>query len=534
MIDTHKNNYQPIQIFYLAVCFIIFLVLLMIANHYPSNSLISPYIHSMVKSSLANFVWTYSMGFFLSISIICATTYLLVRNNTIILWYMAVGMFVSMGFASAILPYYIPGSNTDFIFHSLNNGANLAAVTCGVRIIQYITQRSDVAKFNKFLPLATIGFSSCSLCYFAENVQTYLLVYSIFLLSCFRLHVECLKMLYWGLKEDKIEKYFIYNFIFLSIVSLFQALPVVLGNYETIVFIRLVNSIILPIPFIIFIASVFSKSILNYQENQRKVEILLLEKQAILEVQNETLAMQVTEQTSELQALNSTKDRLFSIIGHDLRSPIASLKGILLLIDNQQLSREEFNDLLQNIHKNVDNVYTTLENLLQWSLSQMKAIKPMPKTFNLNDTIIQMVELFRETTKQKEIDLQVNISENLDVFADENHIRIVIQNLIANALKFTPKKGQISINSTIASNYIILKVIDTGIGINPEEIKAIFTNPTLKEGTLGEKATGLGLILCKELIKQNAGEIGVISLPNQGTTFEISIPKKQNIINILP
>jgi two-component system, sensor histidine kinase and response regulator len=167
-----------------------------------------------------------------------------------------------------------------------------------------------------------------------------------------------------------------------------------------------------------------------------------------------------------------------------------------------------------------------LENLLQWSLSQMKSMKPSLKSFDVNDIVEQTVELFKDVAKQKQIDLQTNISGNLMVFADENHIRAVVRNLINNALKFTPKNGQVSINSKFKNNYVVLQITDTGIGINTDEIALIFTNPKLKQGTLGEKGTGLGLILCQDLIKQNFGEINVRSELQTGTTFEVLIPQK--------
>ena len=207
---------------------------------------------------------------------------------------------------------------------------------------------------------------------------------------------------------------------------------------------------------------------------------------------------------------------------------------MLLLLDNQQLSREEFNDLLLHLQKNVDNVHGMLENLLQWSLSQMKGMKPNLKVFEMNDVIEQTIELFKEVAKQKNIELRTNILENLTVFADENHVQAVIRNLLNNALKFTPKDGNVSVSGKSKNNFVELQIINSGIGISTDELQTIFSNPKLKQGTAGENGTGLGLILCKDLIKQNSGEISVKSDFMKNTTFEVLIPKKAEFVKIQP
>jgi signal transduction histidine kinase len=524
MTTPKKHNF--IQIIYLAICLAVFLFLLTKAQHSTVKRPFDDFITLYLKSAFTKATWTFTLGFFIDLSTVFAMTYLFVRNNKIILWYMALGLCLSLGYIAALLPYYFEGPAINFTCYSFNNASHLCVILCGIRVVQDVTFDTDETKFYKATLVATIGFLFCNFAYFIENKNYFLLLFLIYWACCITLLLKCFLMIVKGFRQKILDVNFIYSMIILGFISFFQAFPVTEGNVELVHLLRLIENIMMPFAIAIFLALVFSKSMKDYSQKNARIEALIVEKKSILETQNEYLAIQIAEQTSELKALISTKDRLFSIIGHDLRSPIASLKGVLLLLDNQQLSREEFDELIQYLHKNVDNVHAMLENLLQWSLSQMKSMKPSLKSFDVNDIIEQTVELFKDVAKQKQINLQTNIAENLMVFADENHIRAVVRNLINNALKFTPKNGQVSINSKFKNNYVVLQITDTGIGINTDEIALIFTNPKLKQGTLGEKGTGLGLILCQDLIKQNFGEINVRSELQTGTTFEVLIPQK--------
>ncbi len=280
----------------------------------------------------------------------------------------------------------------------------------------------------------------------------------------------------------------------------------------------------MPFYYLVICSYFFAKDFSNTLFRQAEVKILIEEKNSILEKQNETLAQQVAEKTAELQAINSSKDKLFSIIAHDLRSPIASIKGVLQLLDNEQLSKEEFLELSKYLKNNVDSVHGMLENLLQWSLSQMKGIEPSLIQFDMNLVINETIDFFEEVANQKQIDLKTNINQGLFAYADQHQIQIVLQNLINNAIKFTHKCGCVAVSGGIRDNFVVLKITDSGTGIEQEDLPTIFTKPKLKRGTAGEKGTGLGLILCKDLIEQNGGKIAVLSEPEKGTTFEILLP----------
>jgi signal transduction histidine kinase len=236
----------------------------------------------------------------------------------------------------------------------------------------------------------------------------------------------------------------------------------------------------------------------------------------------------IESQSEELKALNATKDRLFSIIAHDLRSPLSSLKGVMQLLDNEFISKEEFKQLSKRLQENVDNVHGMLENLLLWSLSQMEGIKPNVKAFDLNFIIDETVILFREVSVQKQIEINVNSKLFLQAMGDEYQVRTVLRNLLNNALKFTPSYGQITIDSIVKGQFVNLKISDSGVGIERNDLALIFSNPKLKTGTAGEKGTGFGLFLCKELIEKNGGSIGVKSEFGKGTTIDILLPVRVN------
>jgi signal transduction histidine kinase len=229
----------------------------------------------------------------------------------------------------------------------------------------------------------------------------------------------------------------------------------------------------------------------------------------------------IEQQKAELSKLNVTKDRLFSIIAHDLRGPITSFKGILHLFGNNSLSQKEFVDLSKSLNQNVDNIHAMLENLLLWSLSQMNGLKPFLRELYVIDVVEEAIALVKEIANRKDIELQINVPENLHFFADENNLRAIVRNLLNNALKFTPQHGRVTVSGHQQGKFTELKIIDTGIGIKPEDLETIFSDPKLKQGTAGEKGTGLGLVLCKELIEQNGGKISVTSQYGQGTIFTI-------------
>jgi len=252
----------------------------------------------------------------------------------------------------------------------------------------------------------------------------------------------------------------------------------------------------------IMIAMLMTGFVITLQRNKKKIE----------------------QQKLELSQLNTTKDRLFSIIAHDLRGPITTFKGILSLLGDDSLSQKEFIDLSKPLNQSVDNLHAMLDNLLLWSFSQMNGLKPQMKTLKVGEFLNEAINLVQEIAKGKNIDIQREISAGLTIFADENNMSTIVGNLINNALKFTAQHGKILIKAYQQNNWVKLEIIDSGVGIKPEELSTLFSFPKLKTGTAGEKGTGLGLILCNELIEQNGGKISVASEYGNGTSFTITLP----------
>ncbi len=235
------------------------------------------------------------------------------------------------------------------------------------------------------------------------------------------------------------------------------------------------------------------------------------------------------ESEKELKELNKTKDRLFSIIGHDLRGPIGAFKELLKLFDSGLLSKEELLGFVPRIKKDIINISFTLNNLLSWGQSQMKGSSIQPKKISLYKLIQENSNLLEEITHKKGITILNNVPTSVYVWADKNQIDVVIRNLMSNAIKFTPKNGKITLTTTEQQNSWQVEVSDNGIGMDKKKTKHLFLKNNNKStyGTENEKGTGLGLILCKEMIEKNNGTIWVKSIPNKGSSFFFTLPKEK-------
>jgi signal transduction histidine kinase len=247
-------------------------------------------------------------------------------------------------------------------------------------------------------------------------------------------------------------------------------------------------------------------------------------KLANIEIEHQKTTM--AAQSENLIRVNTTKDKLFSIIGHDLRNPIATLKSLLALVLTDDVSQEEFKTFAPKLQRNVNTVYDTLENLLQWAYSQMQGMNHSPNTFDMQDIVTNNIALVAEIAHAKQITILQDIHANCSIFADENHINLILRNLINNALKFTNQGGNISIATKLVDTFIQVSVTDTGVGMNAEQLANLFyvDKSFTTYGTDGEKGTGLGLLLCKEMVTINGGKMWVTSKENEGTTFYFTVP----------
>lgn len=238
----------------------------------------------------------------------------------------------------------------------------------------------------------------------------------------------------------------------------------------------------------------------------------------------------ISQQNEKLKELNTTKDKLFSIIGHDLKNPYQSLKGFssILLQDYKELSEDEIKEFLGYIYEASDSGNRLLQNLLDWSRSETGNIKYEPENFFLHEIIEESVNLTSNNALQKEISIEAKISNSLEVYCDRNMIYTVLRNLLSNAIKFSNRGGKICISSAVNGPNVQIKIADNGVGMTEDLIKDLFKLETrvTKDGTDGEKGTGLGLYLCKEFIEKNKGTVWVESTPGVGSTFFFTLPPK--------
>jgi signal transduction histidine kinase len=250
-------------------------------------------------------------------------------------------------------------------------------------------------------------------------------------------------------------------------------------------------------------------------QRRRKINKLLLEHQEEMEKRSE-----------ELEKLNQVKDKFFSIISHDLRSPINALAGLLDLMDKGAIQAHELPIHVKELRTRFNHTRTLLNNLLDWTLLQMDKLNLHANRIDLHKIASENIELMA-SLQGKEINIVNEIPNPAIAWGDSNTINLVIRNLLTNAIKFTNDGGNVYISGTEKDNEWLISVRDNGIGMKPEIIKILFdkTAPYTTRGTANEKGTGLGLILCKEFVEKNGGTIWVESMEGNGSTFYFTLPK---------
>lgn len=270
----------------------------------------------------------------------------------------------------------------------------------------------------------------------------------------------------------------------------------------------------------------------RYKSNQRTNKLLRTKNQTISE-QTEKLEeiledLLVNEQ--KLIEANATKDKFFQIIAHDLKNP---LHAIVLSSDTMKskfrtMTEEQLFELISQTHKAGLHLSNLLENLLFWSKAQSGALKPERQMIDLSYLVSENVKLLSESAKNKGISIHATNGESHYAYADPNMINTVIRNLVSNAIKFTSKGGEVELSTRMNSEYVELKVRDTGVGISDDDLKKLFRIDVHYStfGTSREKGTGLGLILCKEFMDMNQGSIEAKSTIGKGTELTIQVPSK--------
>ncbi|WP_245925559.1 tetratricopeptide repeat-containing sensor histidine kinase [Algibacter marinivivus] len=249
----------------------------------------------------------------------------------------------------------------------------------------------------------------------------------------------------------------------------------------------------------------------------------LEEKNLKIELQNDAFS----EQTKHLENVNNVKDKLFSIVSHDLKDSLSSINGFIDLLKDGSLSREEFDNLIPELSENANNASLLLFNLLNWSKSQMQSLEPKPSLFDIQEVFESKVKLIEQRMENKGIDL-IDHSLRDFAYADRSMFEIVVQNLLANALKFCKNGDTITVSNHISNGSCIISIADTGIGISKENLSKLFKSSSFTTmGTDNEKGTGLGLSICKELVELNNGKIWVESTQGIGSTFYVQLPKSR-------
>ncbi len=238
--------------------------------------------------------------------------------------------------------------------------------------------------------------------------------------------------------------------------------------------------------------------------------------------------LRIFKQNEELIELNATKDKFFSIIAHDLRNPFNGLQALsmLLLRNYLEYDAKQVMEILELIQQSAERGVSLLENLLEWSRVQTGRIEYTPEVFSLSELVDESISLLLNQSDKKQIKLETTVSKDIQVFADRNMTFTVLRNLISNAIKFTFKEGNVTIGAEPQQNFIRVSVADNGTGILPDFQERLFKlgkNFSTK-GTANESGTGLGLILCKDFVDKQGGDIWVESVYEKGSTFIFTIP----------
>ena len=244
-------------------------------------------------------------------------------------------------------------------------------------------------------------------------------------------------------------------------------------------------------------------------------------------VRRKNLALE--EKQKELAESNAVKDKLFSIIAHDIKAPLNSLKGFLSLLNSKSLSEEEQRELLKNIDNHFNHTSELIDNVLLWARTQMNGITLTKELIDVKHVADKAVELLQVQATKKEISVE-NSTPNHKTFADPNMLELIFRNLIANAIKFTNQNGKVSISCTIENGHATFCIEDNGVGISKDSIATLFrldkTYTTL--GTEKEKGSGLGLSLCKDFITRHGGALWLESKVGIGTKFYFTLPGNPN------
>ena len=239
----------------------------------------------------------------------------------------------------------------------------------------------------------------------------------------------------------------------------------------------------------------------------------------------------IVQQNEELKRTISNRDKMYSVIAHDLRSPMASIRMVLNLVVNvvsKDVVGDEIFGLLDKANRESEDVHDLLDNLLKWTKSQTGRLNVVTQDLELNDIVPGVVDIFNVIAEMKDIKLQyIPNEEKMTVVADNDMMKTILRNFLSNAVKFTPDGKGIEVFTSREGDFARVSVRDHGVGIAPDRIDSIFRQGETTYGTGGEEGSGLGLQLCQDFARKNGGDVRVESVLGEGSTFSFTIPLKK-------
>jgi len=411
-----------------------------------------------------------------------------------------------------------------------------------------LTLITSISNYILCLPQAAIIFSSISLFYFlgiyinSIKYIRYRLTYNLTSLYLVFFFIPA----FWMLNSGSLGGFHYFIFFFLIVI--------ITTTHNKEKWVYLISLVLITI-FLIKIEYTYPEYVIQYSSKEdRQIDIIISIVIAMIstslavgifmeayQTANKNLTHQKKEietQTEKLELvneklneLNKSKDTILSTISHDVRGPIGNMKSFIdLIIDNKSdYNHAEIMNFISTLGKQSTSVYYTLNNLMLWANNQHNNITFNPKYQSIEPAVKSNIDLLESTANNKNITIRNKIDANISVFFDLILISTVIRNLISNAIKFTPKNGEITIDIEETETNMIISVKDTGIGIPLERIDRIFNESCYETtfGTNAEKGSGLGLKICLEFVKKHKGEIWVKSEVNQGSIFRFSLPKNK-------
>jgi two-component system, sensor histidine kinase and response regulator len=425
------------------------------------------------------------------------------------------------------------------IFNQLNFLQLVTGLIVPLSVIATDKNLSSTACFESLLPCFVSvlvlalnhsrRFESALLCYFI----LYPVITSVIYMGGMNLGVELFFILYGILSVFFIHQ--IGQMLFavsLSMISYF-VLSVLWKNYyyeleKTHIWFYLFNQL-LAVAFIFYALYLIKKENADYQFKILQKSRMLNYKNLEIKKQKkeiETKAGLLEKQTGQLKDSDAVKNKLFSVIAHDLKTPMFALRNLFQNIQDKNVKPHEIREMMPEVIKDLNYTTELIENLLHWARNQMRADTIHKHSLNISKIADDVLQLMRLQTTAKNIDVENRLQDPIIIFADSDMVHLVLRNLVSNAIKFTPPKGRITIGSNEMAGYVEIFIRDTGVGMSPDGLQKIRQNIFFTtKGTINESGTGLGLMLCKEFISKNGGHMYVESEQGKGTTISFTLPR---------